>query len=191
MCNFESNPDQRSTGNEALSIRDPNAHRSRQTPSRVCRYSIRRYLPPLIGPKPSFSRRSLAGDAENKEEDCAEALTQDLRQHSNLLFRTVFRRLLVRNHKSRSTRLESPAVSVIPRHAFLIVPYLRIVLYHFHLSGVSYCSVDPFATQYIQKYMGAFSLLINTSDYRKEQRTLRACAALPFYPSLPMGKAFI
>jgi hypothetical protein len=103
MCNFESNPDQRSTGNEALSIRDPNAHRSRQTPLSPCRYSIRRYLPPLIGPKTSFSRRSLAGDAENKEEDCAEALTQDLRQHSNLLFRTVFRRLLVRNHKPRST----------------------------------------------------------------------------------------
>jgi len=39
--------------------------------------------------------------------------------------------------------------------------------------------------------MGAFSLLINASGSQKGQRTPWTCAVLPFYPSLPMGKAFV
>jgi hypothetical protein len=36
--------------------------------------------------------------------------------------------------------------------------------------------------------MGVFSLLINTFGSQNEQRTLRACAGLPFTPRAQSGK---
>jgi hypothetical protein len=83
MCNFDSNPEQRSPGNEAPHIRDPSPTGHGKRPRQPCRCSIRPYSPPLIGPKSSFSRRSLAGDAENKEGHRASALTLHVRQHSS------------------------------------------------------------------------------------------------------------
>jgi hypothetical protein len=154
------------------------AHRSRQTPSQPCRYSIRPYSPPLIGQFQRFlGDHSLVTLRTKGNLGPRRWFYMSVSLH--LLFRTVFRRLLVLNHKPRSSPTESPALLVISRHGFLIVPYLRIVSASLHLLK---CRTPLL----LAEHMGAFNLLINTSGSQNEQRTLRT----PFYPSFSIGKAF-
>lgn len=129
----------------------------------------------------AFSRRSFAGDAENKGKSWASALVLHVRKPSS----PIPHRLSPSACPQSQTPILTDGIACAVGHFPSWISHRTIFENRLCISA-SLHLLKCRTPLLLAEHMGAFNLLINTSGSQNEQRTLRT----PFYPSFSIGKAF-